>query len=483
MIMQTVFAGRAEMAALSSPLDRRTPGWIALWGPRGSGKTALVSRLLVDREATLLRAAPMDAADLLEDFRNQLSSRFGEVPAPTGPGVLPDPTGEPGWGRLFLGLADRAASGGRPITLVLDGWEEMVAARRRLPVELGEALERARRRDAPFRVLLTLELPPDATSRLKPLGEPLASVGLNALPLRLAGRAHGGRDPLDAFCRWACLGGERPNLPSGFTGESWEEAVVERVLRPGGDLHDRPLHRLRERFQRPERYGSLTRALGAGPMDWSALRKRTGGIREGGQMAPYLRRLETEGIVVSEQPLDAEPTSRRRRYRLADPFWAFWMTCVLPVRSLLATADPWAVWHRAVRPRLEPHLANLLTLAVREWMVEHADEQLPAPAREVGALWGGEADFALVAWLTNGQICYVDAFWGDKPVGAEAYRDLQGRMADTRYGIGREARAPIIVLSGPAEEPLRRRVAGDPLAHLLSVEDLMGRDGFNREGD
>ncbi len=480
MIMQYPLSVRDEVEALSSPLARRTPGWLALWGPRGSGKTALVSRLLADRDATLLQAAPMDEADLLEDLRNQLKSRFGEVPSPTGPGVLPDPTGEPGWGRLLLGLADRAASGGRPVTLVLDGWEEMVAARRRLPDELGEALDRARRRDAPFHVLLTLELHPGATSKLKPLGEPLVSVGLDALPLRLAGRAQGGTDPRDAFLRWACLGGGRPNLPSGFVGASWEEAVVERVLRRGADLYDRPLHRLRERFHRPERYGSLARALGAGPMDWSALRSRTGGIREGGQMAPYLQRLEVEGIVVSEQPLDAEPTSRRRRYRLADPFWAFWMTCVLPVRSLLATGDPWEIWHGAVRPRLKPHLTRMLPVAAREWIVGHAEEHLPAPAREVGALWGGEADFAMVAWLTNGQICYVDAFWGDDPTGAEAYRDLRRRMADTRYGIGREARAPIIVLSGPAEESLRRRVAGDPLARLVSVEDLMGEDGFTR---
>ena len=191
-------------------------------------------------------------------------------------------------------------------------------------------------------------------------------------------------------------------------------------------------------------------------------------------MAPYLKRLEEEGIAVSERPLDAPEGSRKRRYRLSDPFWAFWFSCVLPVRSALVAGDPWTAWREGVRPRLEGHLERWLPMAAREWFRDHAAERLPAASRRLGGLWGEEAEFDLVAWLTNGQVCYVDTVWTDEPVGAEILADLLARMQRSRYGIGREARAPILVVSGPVEESLRRRVAAAPLATLITLEDLMG---------
>lgn len=450
-------------------------GWMALRGLRGSGKSTLLAETLGGRECVVLQAAPLEAEDLLEDLRQAIRIEFGELPRPLGPGVLPEPEGQAGWRTLLLGLVDRAASGGRPVRLVLDGWEELVGVHGQLPAQAAEAMDRARRRGAPFQFLVTLEAAAPDDDALRALGEPLAMVELGPLPLRAAARAQGGSGGRDAFLRWACLGGHRAHLPAGLAHEDWETAVVERVLSGGGDLHDRPLRWLRERFSRPERYGSLVRALALGPMEWAPILEAAAGIRQGGQMAPYLKRLEEEGIAIAERPLDASEGSRKRRYRLSDPFWAFWFSCVLPVRSGLVAGDPWTVWRKGVRPRLEGHLERWLSMAAREWFRDHAAERLPAPSRRLGGLWGGEAEFDLVAWLTNGQVCYVDTTWTEEPVGAERLADLLTRMERSRYGIGREARAPILIVAGSVEESLRRRVAAIPLATLITLEDLMGR--------
>jgi hypothetical protein len=463
-------------------LGARRTGWMAIHGPAGAGKSALLSRLLAGRgrggrtgpSAVVLRASPLGDEDLLEDLRRAVLDALGEIPRPRVPGVLPDPGGAPGWREILLGLATRAVPAGRPLVLALDGWDEMVGARRRLPAELAEALEEGRRRGPPLLVVLTLRGEADAPE-LAALPEPLARVRLGPLSLREAARAQGGRGARDAFLRWACLGALPAQLPPGDPGETWEEAVMKRVLHPRGDLHDAPLARVRSAFRRPARYGSLLRALALGPMEWGWVLRETRGIRTGGQLAPYLQRLEAEGLVVSERPLEAPEDARSRRYRLADPFWAFWMSCVLPARSALLAADPAEVWRKRVLPALPAHLSRWLPLAVREWLGTHAQEVLPAPAREVGGLWGGEAAFDAVAWLTNGQICYVEAPWEEGVAEAALYDDLRARMTETRHGIGREARAPVLVVPGRAHEELRRRVARDPLARLLDLSDLMGR--------
>ncbi len=461
--------GEALREAVSAP----EPGWVAVQGPLGSGKSSLLASVLAERPAVCLQVSPLSDGDLLDDFRGVLEEALGELPLPTGPGVLPDPDGRPGWRSLLLGLVDRASAHGRPLVLGLDGWEALVSARRKITSELAEALERAHGRGAPLRVVLTLESS-GGDGGVEGLPPPAAVVRVGPLPLRDAGRAQGGKDARDAFLRWACLGDHPDHLPTGDPGSDWEEALLRRVLSPGGDLHDAPLRRLAMAFQRPERYGSLLRALAHGPLDWAELRRRTRGIESGGQMAPYLRRLEEVGMARTLRPLGAPAGSRNRRYRLTDPFLAFWFSSVLPVRSHLLTESPEEVWARRVRPRLAGHLARWLPVAAAQWFARHAAERFPAAGRQVGGFWGGETEFQVVSWLTNGQICYVATVWSEGPVGAQAFDDLKRRMKRTRYGIGREARTPVLVIPGGMDEELRRRIGADPLATALELTDLMG---------
>ncbi len=461
-----------ELAGLDEALTDQEPGWILVQGPIGSGKSTVLAQRVREGGGVLYHAAPGADGDLLADFRELLLARLGEIPVPEGPGYLPDPSAPPGWQDLLLGLVDRARFHGRPLLVVLDGWDKLQAARKQLPRELAEALDRAERRKAPIRFVLTLD--GADPSSLTGLPDPAHTLTLGPLSLRAAARRQGGRSPGDAFHRWALLGAYPVQFPLSDPGATWEGAVIRRVLEPTGDLHDLPLRQLREGFQRPGRYLSILRALARGPLDWSQLREGARAVESGGQMAPYLNRLEEMGLVVTRRPLGAPSDARNRRYRLADPFLGFWFELVLPLRSLLLTEDPAELWANRIRPGIRDHLRRWLPVAVEEWFRDHAQERFPAASRQVGGVWAGEAEFQVVSWLTNGQICYVGTRWEVEPSGAEFYDDLKERMLRTRYGIGREARTPVLVLPGGMTEELRRRVAADPLATVLGLEELMG---------
>ncbi len=407
-----------------------------------------------------------------------------------------------------MGLLEVVEDRGTGFTLALDGVEPLLKAERRLWSHLEELVESAGSRGLPFRLVLTSRDPGVLTEmerREGPLARPDLVLPLPRLPYRVAGWAHGSRTPSEAFLHWALLGDEPGHLPprrnkhvsasgpvsegragtkeSGGPTASWagvKSAVARRVLDPGGDLFDAPLNHLEITFQRPARYATILRALAPAPRDWSGVLERAQGVEGGGQLAPYLRRLEEEGLVQRQLPLDADPESRKRRYSVADPFHAFWFRFVLPLRSVLPTSDVEELWDRAIAPGLDAYLQRWLEEAARRWLREHAAETFGVPARTVGALWGGEAPFPLAGRLANGQVCYGLVDW----TGTED--DLPGemkrRMKATRYGIGRAARAPLFFLRratpdeevGGEQEELRRTLARDPLARLVGLEELMG---------
>jgi hypothetical protein len=507
-----------------------TPTLHLLSGPAGTGKTTLLRQVLGPASAALhWEVPPLEEEGALEDLKRLGGSLLGALPpVPPRPDLLPVAGSGVAWMEalegMMLALARQAESGSpsgesgsrQPGVLALDGMDMLAGARRRLPGEILDLWRRLRDRGLHVHLVTTWRgRPPEPWTRE---GEPLE---LFMHPYRAAARAHGARNPDDAFRRWAIFGHHPANLPgapsgsagsAGSAGGAWEsleDALVRRVLVPGGDLHDAPLRRLATQVQVPRRYVEILASLAGGESAWGPVARQVG-AEAGNRLAPYLRRLEAEGWVRVLEPLDGRPGGRRRRYALTDPFTAFWFGLVFPVRSLLHREDPRQLLRERIAPRLPWFLALRLRELARLWMEAHARERLPAVAREVGGLWAGEVEVEVAARLANGQVCYgicqgpdgfgpeADGLLGadgrltaegrrrsmpvtDHPQGSpEAGKDvallveLERQMREVRWGMGREARAPVVFLRHPPSDELRRRMARDPLGRLLTLADLMG---------
>lgn len=455
---------------------------VTLCGPRGSGKTEVIRSVLsagalrTDEVQVLhFEAAPLTSDDLLADLSELVRNVLGGVPRPRRARSLPLESGERDWPALLSGLGDHLERSGRRMVLILDGVGWIHQARRRLPGELGEVIERARGRQLPLTLLLAARSEQDLLSFTgpgAPLGAPDFEMILPPLSYRVAGWGHGGRDPRDAFLRWALLGDDPSHIPIRPPDEDLDEAVVRRVLLPEGDLFDAPLRRLEATFQKPGRYAAILRALSGGALDWASLLEGAGGIESGGQLSPYLHRLEEEGLLRVESPLDTREGSRGKRYALVDPFVAFWFRAVLPRRSRIRRSTARDLWQREIRPGLSTHFQNQMEEVARRWLRSHAAELFGVEARESGALWGEGAEFPVAGLLTNGQVCYGLVDW---EAGTEdpVHRILP-LLQRTRYGIGREARIPIFFRAEEGGEAFRRMTARDPLARVVDLHRLMG---------
>jgi hypothetical protein len=443
---------------------------------------------------------PLEAPGLLADLDHLVARTLGELPRIERPDLLPLRGTGHAWAVRFEGLlrgvARAGAEGGENSgVFVIDGMEALAGAGRGVIEALEEAWNRTRGAGVPAHLVLTWRGPPaERWVQSAPGGEVL---GPGPVPYRAAATAHGSgwgdaaSDPLGAVARWAVFGDRPSHLPTTWTalgGEpavGWKEAlersVVERVLVPGGDLHDAPLRALESDLQVPRRYLGILEAVASGETDWGGIARRVGGDA-GNRLAPYLRGLEAGGWIRVRHPLDGAPGGRRRRYALVDPFDAFWLSRVLPVRSLLHREDPHRVYRDHIAPALGDHLARWLPELARRWIEAHAREALPSSPREVGGLWAGPVEVEVAARLANGQVCY-GACGPGLPTAGEAEPEgvgdlalidrLEAAMAETRWGIGREARAPLVFLLGEPSEALRRRVARSGLGRILTPVDLM----------
>jgi hypothetical protein len=377
--------------------------------------------------------------------------------------------------------------------LVLDGVQWLADARKRVVDELASLWRSPWNQGRNVHLILVSRRPlPEEPWGEGEVRSGVVRVEIGGRPYRRvlcsgdvpAGKARG-VDPDAALARWTVFGDRWGHLPR--RGQVWTDLrteIIERILTPDGDLHDRPIDSLTRVVQAPQRYLAILEALASGPREWGEITHflgqtsgadgQMGGPRgQGNRLAPYLLRLEEEGFLRIQRPLGASMGGRRRRYVLEDPFHSFWFSHVLPIRSLLHGVGAEAAYDQWIAPRLRAHVAQWLPGLAQRWISEHASLELGAPAREVGALWGDDVALDVAGRLANGAVLYGLCDRGDGTPQLRLAEELLARMGSVRYGIGRETRIPVLFLLGPAEPELLRWTARVPLGRIMTPTRLL----------
>ncbi|MSR35128.1 MAG: hypothetical protein EXR95_00595 [Gemmatimonadetes bacterium] len=429
-------------------------------GPEGIGTTTLVKQALGQRAHQSYVAAPVTDTD----HRALLAERL-EL----------DTGGD--WPTLLDRLADRLEASRDRTVVVLDGFEHLLAARSRLPAILAAFWTRIRSRSLPLHLVL-VGSDPNALGELTTSTSPLAEMvtldlELGTLPYREVTDDLSGWPARDRIIAWAALGG-RPSVVRWLDPAQGLIANLRRiVLDPDAPLLRAGTDLLRRAVQSPARYSSILMALAQGRREWGDIAGAVTDFGSSGQLAPYLARLEELRLVETRRSLDAREGSRSRRYHPTDPFLAFWFRFVLPNLTELERGQAADVWTRRIRPFLDDHVRLWFGDLAQEYVGRYA-EQLPAAARETGALWGPGYELEVAGILKSGAVCYGSCTWEHSPVGEEALGPIERTLRESRYGFGRESRLELVFHAGGASEELVRRAAREDQIRLISLDDLLG---------
>lgn len=462
------FTGRSrELGALRAALDRTESTVVQITGLPGVGKSELLRRATEDYRSFTFHCPPLpDDAQ-----RNAFGHAWLTRPEEFEEGFIVRSSGT--WNDLLAGVIEEARQPGPPWVLVLDDADRLAQSRARIAAPLAEAMARLSESGSVLHVVLVSR---DIDALSFPPLDGFESVHLRIPPLTLRAVAPWlpGKRPHDRLRAYGVFGGTPRVLRSLDPTVTVGTNVRRLLLSDGGALAETPLLWLERAVQTPARYVSIMRTLAWGEREWAAIHADLPDLTRSGQVAPYLTRLESLGLIERRRSLDAAPKSRATRYRIVDPLVTFWFRFVLRWRLSSRTAPVGAHYADFVRPELHGHMESLLPSLARQHVSHAALETLGTSARECGSLWNADSDISVAGTLTNGAAFYGTTSWHAPEKSGSPLAQLDAQISATRYGFGREGRHRLIVTGQPTPSWLRRDIARRHDAHLIDAEVLLG---------
>jgi uncharacterized protein len=400
-------------------------GRIALvWGRRRVGKTALLSAFATGRRAVFHTGAGRTAHDEL----SILSRAANDVLAAGVRDLAARPFVD--WDDALESLASAAAD--EPLLLVLDEFPELLRISPELPGVLRAFWDRARERTR-LRILLcgsavrTMQAIQEERAPLYgriDLSLPLHPFAPHETALMLRKLT-----PSDRALVWGMLGGVPLYLTWWDQERSPRENLARLVCRPGGRLLDEGRLVLATEDETGDLGQLVLRAIAAGATKHGEIVQAVGA-----EPARTLERLIELRLVERIVPItESGSRTRRRSYRIADNFLAFWLGIVEPYRAEIERGLGPSILSPMIE-RLDDHMDARWEGAFRSHLrrLAAAGELAPDVVR-IGAFWSDhpavEIDAVALAGRREEAVLLGEAKWARTANGARIVGELERKAS------------------------------------------------------
>lgn len=411
-----------ELSALSRWWQRRGAALGLLWGRRRVGKTALLEEFARDKRAVFHTGAGRPAADELV----LLSEATAKVASLGARDLQARPFSS--WDDALDALASAATR--ERLLLVIDEFPDLVAVSPELPGVLRAFWDRARG-GTKLRILLcgsavrTMEAMQEERAPLYGRFE----LALLIHPFRPHEAAHllPRLHPAERALVWGIVGGIPLYLDWWDSDQSVERNLLELACTPGGRLLDEGQLVLATEGDLGDLGGLVLRAIASG-------RTRHNEIEQAVRTEParVLDRLVELRLVERMVPVTEDPArTRRRTYRVADNFLAFWLGLLDRHRSAISRGLGEQILP-VLGEQLEQHMGERWESAFRQHLIRlAADGELGPGIVDVGRWWQDsppvEIDAVALAGRSREAVLLGESKWARRVDGGVLRTELEAK--------------------------------------------------------
>ena len=464
-------ARETELQTLERLYQQPSFQMAVVYGRRRVGKTALLDEFSKGKRTLFFTAQQKSNALNLRSFSRTVYEFFG-LPAATGPFETWD---------AALSFVAAQASRQEKLLFVFDEFPYAAEAEPALPSILQIAIDHAFLDTQVCMVLCGSNegfMSSEVLGSKSPLyGRRTAQIRLQPFDYLDAARLLPATTPQERITYYGIFGGTPYYLRQIDATETLEENVARLFFDISGVLYAEPQMLMRQELREPAVYSSILDAVGSGAQTPKLIAERAG--VDGRAVGRYLTTLVELGLLEKTLPFGENPlTSRKGRYRIKDPFFAYWYRFVSPaIGAIEAGAGRVAAQQNAFGAALATYTGGQFERVCLQWAVrQNRQGKLPFLATSFGAWWGGDpttreqADIDLVVSNKQaGQLLVGECKWRNQFDETQALRDLERRAQLLGEFDGRfyALFTKLPVSSGTAEKAAAR----DDL-FVLSAADL-----------
>jgi len=370
---------KAEMSLLEKRFKGNKAEFIVVYGRRRVGKTALLLEFLRRSGGIYLLARETSEAENLRRFSQRLAEHFNDDFLRKNP--------LQSWDAFFEYLHQKS---GERLAVVIDEFPYLVKANPALPSILQEYWDLKLSESGIFLVICGSSV--SMMERL--LGYKSPIYGRRTAQLRVSplgffeARGFLPRYSLEDFVRAYGILGGTPAYLLEFDDSKNIEENLKNYFRPDSFLYGDARFVLMEELEEPRNYFAIMEAIANGRTTLGEIMNGTG--LERGTVAKYLSVLMDLGFVRREVPVTASGKSRKGRYYINDPYFAFWFRYVHPNVDLIETGQG-DVLAQMVMEDLNEYLGFVFEEIARQFLIElNKAGRLPFRFTRIGRWWRGE---------------------------------------------------------------------------------------------
>ena len=466
-----MFIGRTqELARLHDELAAPRPSLIVVYGRRRVGKSELLREVTRGVPHVLYQATRLTTALNLEAFKAEIARSLG------GDNIL---QGLGDWLGVLTYLAQKAET--LPgLVVVLDEFPYLAEGDAALPSIIQKFWDSGVAGVGRLKLVLCGSMiahMQDLLAERNPLyGRKILAMDLGPLPLRDAAQFFPSYSAEDKLLAYGIFGGIPFYLQLCDPAASVAENAIKLLLTNAGALVDEPTVLLQSELRETQRYASILAAIADGCAKVGEISGRIRDAGDSSRLSPYLAKLERIRLIRGVRSLDAEPKSRDRRYFIADPLMAFWHRFVLPNISSVNQGFGADIWRLQIEPRMDDFMGGAFEEMCRDHSRRWSQERLPAPAQEIGQVWGADYDIDVAGRLLDGSMLYGECKWWRREVREDVLYTLIERSEKTTYGKGENRRHFALYARTGFSVGALETATSDKRVELYTPETILGME-------